>query len=51
MLSEDLYYGSEVMRDRDAFLERADLIVSNRLEEALLPHRHKVFTRDLFGLS
>lgn len=51
VLSEDLYYGSEVMRDRDAFLERADLIVSNRLEEALLPHRHKVFTRDLFGLN
>ena len=51
LLSEDLYYNSEVVRDRDAFLERADLIVSNRLEDALLPHRHKVFTRDLFGVN
>lgn len=49
MLTKDLYYNSEVLRDRKLFLTRADLIVSNRMEEALLPFTDKVFTRDLFG--
>ena len=51
LLTEELYYNSEVVGDREAFLERAELIVSNRLEDALRPHRHKVFTRDLFGVN
>lgn len=51
MVAEDRYYNSEVIRDQNAFLQRAELIVSNRLEEALLPHKHKVFTRDLFGVN
>ena len=49
MLEDELYYNSEVIRNLDTFLERADLIVSNRLDEALLPNSHKVFTRDIFG--
>jgi len=51
LLDEDLYYNSEVVRDCDAFLERADLIVSNRLEAALFPVQAKVFTRDLYGVN
>jgi len=51
LLTEEIYYNSEIVRDRDAFLERADLIVSNRLEEALLSVAHKVFTRDLYGVN
>ena len=51
MLAEERYYNSEVVRDCDAFLYRADLIVSNRLEEALLPVQAKVFTRDLYGVN
>ena len=51
MLEEESYYNSEVVRDRTTFLERSDLIVSNRLEEDLLSVRHKVFTRDLFGID
>jgi len=51
LLDEDLYYNSEVVRDCDAFLDRADLIVSNRLEAALLPVQAKVFTRDLYGVN
>jgi len=43
LLDEDLYYNSEVVRDCDAFLERADLIISNRLDNALLPVQAKVF--------
>jgi len=51
MLAEERYYNSEVVRDCDAFLYRADLIISNRLEEALLPVQAKVFTRDLYGVN
>jgi UDPglucose 6-dehydrogenase len=49
LLTEERYYNSEVVQDRDAFLKRADLIVSNRLESELLPFQHKLFTRDLYG--
>lgn len=51
LLTEERYYNSEVIRDLDAFLERADMIVSNRLEDALLSVAHKVFTRDLYGVN
>lgn len=51
LLTEERYYNSEVVRDRDGFLSRADLIVSNRLEDLLVPVRHKVFTRDLYGVN
>lgn len=51
LLTEERYYNSEVVRDRDVFLSRADLIVSNRLEEALVSVEHKVFTRDLYGVN
>lgn len=49
MLTEPLYYNSAVVRDRGEFLERADLIVSNRMEEVLLPYRHKIFSRDIYS--
>jgi len=51
LLTEALYYNSEVVRDCDAFLDRADLIVSNRLDRALLQVQAKVFTRDLYGVN
>lgn len=51
MLKDELYYNSEVIRDQKVFMERAELIISNRLEDALLPYKHKVFTRDLFGVN
>jgi UDPglucose 6-dehydrogenase len=51
LLTEEHYYNSEVVRDRDAFLKRADLIVSNRLEDSLLHVQAKVFTRDLYGVN
>ena len=51
LLDEDQYYNSEVVRDCGEFLERADLIVSNRLEAALFPVQAKVFTRDLYGVN
>lgn len=51
LLTEESYFNSEIVRDRDAFLTRADLIVSNRLEDALMTVEHKVFTRDLYGVN
>lgn len=49
LLSDEFYYNSKVIQNYDEFLQAADLIVTNRLEDALLPYRDKVFTRDLFG--
>jgi UDPglucose 6-dehydrogenase len=51
MLATEQYYHSEVVRDLDEFLIRSELIVSNRLEDVLLPHVHKVFSRDLYGID
>jgi UDPglucose 6-dehydrogenase len=49
MLSQTHYFNSEVVSDLSEFLERCDLIISNRLEPALLSVREKVFSRDLYG--
>lgn len=49
VLKDETFYGSEVVRDLEAFKERADIIVSNRLSEDLADVEAKVFTRDLSG--
>ena len=48
-LTQDRFFGSEVVRDLDDLIERADLIVANRLVPELEGVREKVYTRDLFG--
>ena len=42
------FFGSEVIRDLDAFKSRCDLIVANRWSEELADVSAKVYTRDLF---
>ena len=42
------FNGIEIDNDLNSFKERADLIVSNRQEDALLDIQDKVFTRDIF---
>lgn len=48
-LNDPDFFGSEVIRDFDEFVEKSDLIVANRLDEKLKEHYDKVFTRDLFA--
>jgi UDPglucose 6-dehydrogenase len=48
LLTAERYFNSEVVCDRETFFKRADLIVSNRMDEDLLSLRDRVFSRDLF---
>ncbi len=48
-LTQERFFGSEVVRELDDLIERADLIVANRLVPELEGVREKVYTRDLFG--
>ncbi|PCS21667.1 nucleotide sugar dehydrogenase [Candidatus Enterovibrio escicola] len=47
-LKKDTFFNSEVLTDLSVFKDRADVIVSNRLDESLEDTLHKVYTRDLF---
>ncbi|MGQ7242627.1 nucleotide sugar dehydrogenase [Salinicola sp. V024] len=49
VLEEDEFYGSKVMRDLEAFKQRCDVIIANRLMDDIADVRDKVYTRDLFG--
>ncbi|MFD1106439.1 nucleotide sugar dehydrogenase [Sphingobium olei] len=48
-LSESDFFGSQVIPDLQGFLEKADVIIANRMTAELEPAREKVFTRDIFG--
>jgi UDPglucose 6-dehydrogenase len=48
-LRESQFLGFEVITSLDSFKARANIIVANRMSDALADVADKVFTRDLFG--
>lgn len=48
-LTENSFFGSEVINDLDAFKHKADVILANRMSQDLDDILRKVYTRDLFG--
>jgi UDPglucose 6-dehydrogenase len=50
-MSEDIYFHSRVERDFNKFKESSDLIIANRLTHELHDVRHKIYSRDIFGIN
>ena len=49
VLEEERFFNSRVIRDLDEFKRISDVIVANRLSDAIRDVVDKVYTRDLFG--
>ena len=50
-MTEDEFFGSEVMRNIDDFEAGVDIIIANRLTPEIADANDKVFTRDIFELG
>jgi len=48
-LQDEMFFGSKVLRNLEAFKAQADLIVTNRAAAQLSDVNEKLFTRDIFG--
>jgi len=47
-LKDDEFFHSKVIKDLDTFKSQSDIIVANRLEDALKDVEDKIYTRDIF---
>jgi UDPglucose 6-dehydrogenase len=43
------YKNISLVKDFDDFVQKSDLIITNRLDDQIRPFASKVFTRDLFS--
>ena len=49
VLEEEEFFNSKVIKDLEAFKQRCDVILANRLTDEISDVRDKVYTRDLYG--
>jgi UDPglucose 6-dehydrogenase len=49
VLQEESFFNSRVIKDLDEFKKISDVIVANRLSEAIMDVKAKVYTRDIFN--
>jgi UDPglucose 6-dehydrogenase len=50
-MKEAEFYGSKVTNDLAAFKNDCDVIIANRINKELNDVKHKIYTRDIFGLN
>ena len=48
-LKDDEFFHSKVIKDLAEFKSMSDIIVANRLEDAIIDIKDKVYTRDIFN--
>jgi UDPglucose 6-dehydrogenase len=51
VLTDDTFFNSSVISDLEEFKRQSDVIISNRLTDALRDVQEKVYSRDLFGVD
>ena len=48
VLEDDVFFGSNVIKDIEEFKKTSDVIVANRIEDNIRDVKEKVYTRDIF---